>query len=202
MKTYAIQVSDGQYVEYTNQRLFNSYRTTTVRSTPDVAKAKHYKTEGRANGVLKSRITGLNNLVESKQASMANTIAKGGKPHSWDQDSVDAWTKLVAFINTCTVVEVDVSTPNYTAKAVQDVKFYSYGVGFETKKSQGNMYCKGCGIYFKAIPIMQFGKADRPSRICPWCIQERAHEAQKLLDAMPDEQRENAEAERFIHKMG
>lgn len=201
MKVWAIKVGEGAYLEYSKKGFNMSWRGSTPQATEDKRKAKHYKTEVIAGAVLKGRATERRNHADRYEKRIAQAT-QSGENVEWIKKTVASYRESADRIDTFEVVAVLVDTPNFSKQAVQDVKFAKYGIGFTTKKSQGNLYCKGCGIYFKAIPIMQFGTRDKPSRICPWCIQERAHEAQKLLDGMNKDQKENAEAERFIHKMG
>ena len=201
MKVWAIKLGEGVYLEYSKNG-FNmlSCRGSTVHATEDKRKAKHYKTEKIAGAVLKGRATEWRNQADRYEKQINQK--QWGQDTDWIEKKVAIYRESADKIDTFEVVAVLVDTPNFSKQAIQDVKFANYGIGFVTKKSQGNLYCRGCGIYFKEIPIMQFGTKEKPSRICPWCIQERAHEAQKLLDDMNKDQRENAEAERFIHKMG
>ena len=205
MKAYAILVKDGEYLEYSKHGFpvrFNS--SVGARTTTDPAKAKHYKKEGIAKGVCKSRATERRNIAERQRLRIKNERAIGNNVSDWLLKSPKGYDESADFIDTFTVVEVDVETPNFSKQEVTEVRFEKnkWRVGYNTKKSQGNCYCKCCGIYFKNIPMLVFGGSEKPARICPWCIKEHAHDADKLLDGMKVDQRENVEAERFVHKMG
>lgn len=190
MKTYGIQTPEGFYLINSNGFPVSWYGST--KTTDDPTKAKHYKREGTARGNLKARITERKNALEV------------AKKNGWASGSNGSYERAIKVLESLKVVELDVEKPNCFADNTPEVKFEKnkYRIGFSTKKSQANLYCRGCGIYFRKIPMLIFGGATKPARICPLCIQERAHEAQKLLDAMPEDQRTNYEGERFIHRMG
>lgn len=200
MKVYAIQFADSTYLEFSNRRMFCSYGTK-VKTTTDITKAKHYKSEGRTKGVLTTRKNAFEGYVSNCRNDIARIKAGGGTVSNYYYTCIDRYNGVIKLISEATVVEVDVKTPNFTKQANEEIRFQSYGTGVSTKNSQGNMYCKGCGIYFKQIPMLVFGNYSKPARICPWCMLERAELAQELLDKIPEERRENIEAERFLHRM-
>ena len=168
--------------------------------TSDVEKAHHYKTSGRA----KATVTMNKNQKTSSLERYQEKIDSG----TYDERRVDRFKEYIKdhketleFYNSLEIVEVDIPAPNYIKPPIE-VKFASWGIGVLTKKSQGNMYCKGCGVYFKKIPMVQFGTSDRPARICPCCIIENVGKAEKLLEEMGEESRTELEAERFSKRLG
>ena len=203
MKTFAIQLPDGNYLRYTTSYIRLSPTANKNRHTTDEARfARHYKKEGSAKGIISSHLASRgrehNTYLEQKRHS--ESIIEPVK--SWVTRGIERSKEAIEYIKQCTVVELEVETPNYKGNMNREIKFASYGIGFDTKKSMGNCHCRGCGIYFKDIPVMQFGKGSKPSRICPLCIIERAKDAQTILDNMKEERREEYEAERFSHRLG
>lgn len=198
MKCYAIAIPNGGYLAEGRYNVFG-YRPTRMKGVQDPEEAKHYKTRGIAESVCKSQATKRRNDVEDYKERI-EISKQQGVSYGWLKTAIQTAEESADFIDKFTVVEVEVETPSYSK--LPPVKFETYGVGFKTKKSMGNCHCKGCGIYFKKIPLLQFGVASKPARICPLCIQERAHEAQKLLDEMPEDLRASYETERFVHRMG
>ena len=197
MKVYAIQSPSGKYI---NNRKWNCGYTNEKHCVDDVTQAKHYMKSGSCKGVVSRMITEYKNSIDYYNKQINNQATKS-RATSYATD-IARYEGFITRLESLIVVEVDVEKPNCLKDKTPDVKFNKYDTGFSTKKSQGNLYCKGCGIYFKQIPMLIFGKASRPARICPLCIQEHAHEAQKLLDSMDEDQRNNYEGERFIHRMG
>jgi hypothetical protein len=206
MKCYAIKLPSGEYLLDCKQAI--SWRRPEAKATDDVLKARHYKTEAIAKATIKRQATERRNNAE-RQMKIHEEVQAGNHSFWGDKDyykkTAEVYIASADFIETLTVVEVDVNTPSFVQKAQPDIKFETnrYKTGFSIEKSQGNCYCKVCGIYFKGIPHLAFkgGFRGGKARICPWCMIERIHEAQKLIDDMDDEKREEIEAERFLHRM-
>lgn len=199
MKTWAVKIQEGLYLK--NLCNNNVRWHPNAIGTDDVTLAKHYKTKASAKSTMKSRATKRRNWADMMLKRITEREAQGNRAPSYMNDQYNGYITSADYIDKFVVVEVDVEKPSWMKDLTPDVKFERSRslIGFKTKKSQGNCYCKGCGVYFKKIPFLQFGAS---SRICPLCIQEHFHEAEKLLSEMPEEQRLNYEAERFAHKMG
>ena len=203
MKTFAIQLPDGNYLKYTKCYIrLSPTANKKLHTTDEPRYARHYKKEGSAKGIISSHESSIGREHRNYLDHQLDSESKGEPVKDWVTRGIERSKAATAYIKQCTVVEVDVATPNYKANMNQEIKFATYGIGFDVKKSMGNCHCRGCGIYFKDIPVMQFGKGSKPSRICPLCIIERAKDAQTILDDMKAERREEYEAERFSHRLG
>ncbi|MCP3685937.1 MAG: hypothetical protein GY861_25095 [bacterium] len=195
MKAYAIKCHDGEYVKFVKGYLKLHYRTSEIKY------ARHYKKAGSAKGIIARELSNCNNGIEHSNRTKDNFI-KHNQPTAWIDKNITRLRQKQLDLTQWTVEEVDLEAPNFAGKSGnQEIVFKTHGIGVTTKKSQGNMYCKGCGVYFKDIPLVQFGKSSKPARICPLCILERAKDAEKLLEEMSQERREEFEAERFATRI-
>jgi len=199
---WAIKLPDGGYLQDCRGAI-SWYKG--AKATDDKNEAKHYKTEGVARGVTKGRATERRNFVKECVHRTQIMIRDGMQVPKYLERQIDELTVSADFIDKFTVVAVHVDAPSFTKNVKPKIRFKETGVGVEAKESQGNAYCKCCGIYLKKIPHLMFGEASyrkSASRICPWCMQERIEESTNLLESMDQSQREDIEAERFLHRIG
>jgi|GEM_PF-5859948 len=201
MKVFAIQFPDGSYIKHSRNGFGYYFNRST---TTDPNEALHYRKAGYAKAVITRKTLSDTQELKRYKKEWEEAVASGlAASRIYVAQSIERLTKsALPQLQSLTVVEVDVEIPNIKDIGItKEFKFADGASGFSTKKSMGNCFCKGCGIYFQDIPVVMFGKRS-PARICPLCIQERAFDAQKLLDEMKPEQREAYEAERFVHRMG
>jgi len=200
MKAWAIKLPDGGYLSSCSNAI--SWGRVSAKAVEDKNEAKHYKTEGIAKGVLKRHATERRNLAKQCKERQETGNARGNMlPADYYEKSIKLYTESADFIDKFVPVCVHVDAPSFI-KPLINVKFEKQLSGFSIKKSQGNTFCKCCGVYLNKIPHAMFGSAfKKKARVCPWCIQERYAEIQTALEGMDSKIREEVEAERFLHKL-
>jgi hypothetical protein len=198
MQVYALQNLQGEYLLFNKRCQLPYFSLSSAKFTNDAEKAKHYKSESIANATLTRAITERLRLIDNYTLQMAT---HSGNSRLYCQRNIGALQVSIDFIKNLSPIMVDVPAPNHTKLSNHDIRFAEKRkLGFKTKKSQGNMYCKCCGIYFQNIPLLQFGKCT-PAKICPLCFIEHVKDAQALLDAMPEDRREVYINERFVNML-
>lgn len=213
MKCYAIK-SDKLYIKDVPRPITTGWRDTILATTEDIDEAKHYRNHAIPSKWIKNAMGNILNKISNYQKSIkALKTSQIGQTNSNNTNYIsyqinhnikrcDEYIDAETFLSKCSVIEIDVATPNFPSKyKISWCHHVNYCTGMALKQVTTSRYvCKSCGIKLKNIPYYDL-PVGNSTKICVPCLHLRIDSIKKAYEGMDEDFRTKITNEILLRKL-